>query len=285
VVGDLVYVGSFDGTVYALHATTGALHWRSTLGGHIYNAPTLVQGVLYIGAAVDTGRLYAHTLSALDAATGKLRWSYTLPGYFLFTTPAVDRGVIYVGSDAGRVMALDAATGKLIWTFAAGGTVYAAPSIANGLVYVSTSAGGRTLFALDARTGKLAWSSLIDGESGFGGLAAIYRGEVLIGSHDRGLYALKARTGTLTWSYLPPDGNGGFFGSPAVANGVVYVSSYGVEMALDTTTGKPLWSYATRGVIYVPTVVDNSMVYVGSSNGTFYAFALQKGSGEKQART
>src|SRR6266567_4364581 len=243
VAGGLVYVGSFDGTMYALHATTGALHWRSKLGGHIYNAPTLVQGVLYIGAAVDTGRLYVHTLSALDAATGKLRWSYTLPGYFLFTTPAVDRGVIYVGSDAGRVMALDTATGKLIWTFAAGGSVYAAPSAANGLVYVSTSAGGR------------------------------------------GLYALNARTGTLAWSYLPPDGNGGFFGSPAVANGVVYVSSYGVEMALDTRTGKPLWSYATGGVIYVPTVVDNGMVYVGSSNGTFYAFALQQGSWEKQART
>ena len=103
--GGLVYVGSFDGKVYALHATTGALRWRSTLGGHIYNAPTLVQGVFYIGAAVDTRRLYAHMLYALGAATGKMRWSYTLPGYFLFTTPAVDRGVIYVGSSNGTFSA------------------------------------------------------------------------------------------------------------------------------------------------------------------------------------
>ncbi len=66
---------------------------------------------------------------------------------------------------------------------------------------------------------------------------------------------------------------------------MIYVNSYGVEMALDTTTGKSLWSYATGGVIYVPTIVDNGMVYVGSSNGTFSAFALQQGSGEKQART
>src|SRR5258708_2887077 len=143
VAGDLVYVGSFDGTVYALNATSGALQWRSTLGGHIYNAPTLVQGVLYIGAAVDTRRLYAHTLSALDAATGKLRWSYMLPGYFLFTTPAVDRGVIYVGSDAGRVVALDAATGKLISTFATGGPAAPGPHARTGLGSVRHAARGR----------------------------------------------------------------------------------------------------------------------------------------------
>lgn len=50
-------------------------------------------------------------------SSGKLRWSYTLPGYFLFTTPAVDQGIVYVGPDAGRITALDAPTGKLIWSF------------------------------------------------------------------------------------------------------------------------------------------------------------------------
>lgn len=94
--------------------------------------------------------------------------------------------------------------------------------------------------------------------------------------------ALDATTGKLIWAIAA---GGTVYAAPSVANGLVYVSSYGVEMALDTRTGKPLWSYATGGVIYVPTVVANGMVYVGSSNDTFSAFALQQGSGEKQART
>ncbi len=67
---------------------------------------------------------------------------------------------------------------------------------------------------------------MIDGERGFGGMAAMYRGEVLIGSNDQGLQALNARTGSRTWGFFPPGGDGGFFGSPAVVNGVIYMKAH-----------------------------------------------------------
>jgi outer membrane protein assembly factor BamB len=228
--------------VDAFDAATGTFYRRYTTGGTIYDSPTVAQGILSIGAARHT-----RALSALSAPTGKLRWRYTLPGSFLFTSSAVNAGVVHVGSDDDRVVAFAAATGKRIWTFAAHGPVYAAPSIGNGLVYASTGAGGRTLSALNARTGKPTWPYLIDGESGFGTMAALYHGRVLIGSNDRGPYALNARTGALSWSSLPHDGDGGFFGSPAVAKGVMYVGASAAIIVLDIRTGKRLWSYLTGG--------------------------------------
>jgi outer membrane protein assembly factor BamB len=97
---------------------------------------------------------------------------------------------------------------------------------------------------------------------------------VLIGSNDRGLYALNETTGKLIWRYLPAGGNGGFFNDPAVGNGVLYVGSNSSIIALDTSSGKLLWSYTIGTIFLSSVVVDNGMVYVGSSNMNFYAFHL-----------
>ena len=60
---------------------------------------------------------------------------------------------------------------------------------------------------------------------------------------DDKVNALNAATGAKLWSYA----TGGPVGSPAVANGVVYVGSNDENVyALDAATGAKLWSYAHR---------------------------------------
>jgi hypothetical protein len=50
VAGDAVFVGSDDGRLYALDATTGAERWRFEVGGEVYASPAVVGSVLFIGS-------------------------------------------------------------------------------------------------------------------------------------------------------------------------------------------------------------------------------------------
>ena len=46
----VVYVGSWNGNVYALNAGTGALLWEYTTGSNVYSSPAVANGVVYIGS-------------------------------------------------------------------------------------------------------------------------------------------------------------------------------------------------------------------------------------------
>src|SRR5712675_2392356 len=74
----------------------------------------------------------------------------------------------------------------------------------------------------------------------------------------------------LKWSYVT---GASVYSSPAVANGVVYVSSEdGAVYALEASTGAKLWSYTTGGGVFGSSpAVENGVVYVGSDDANVYA--------------
>ena len=53
VVDGVVYVGSYDGYVYALDAATGEMIWRFHTGYNVYSSPAVVDGVVYVGSEDD----------------------------------------------------------------------------------------------------------------------------------------------------------------------------------------------------------------------------------------
>jgi len=66
--------------------------------------------------------------------------------------------------------------------------------------------------------------------------------------------------------------------SPVVVNGVVYFGSInGNVYALNTMTGKALWSYGTTGSIDATPAVANGVVYIGSGDYNFYALNAATG--------
>ncbi|MGW1090708.1 outer membrane protein assembly factor BamB family protein [Streptomyces sp. NPDC002596] len=99
VVDGVVYIGSTDGSVYALHVTTGKKRWAFDTGGTVGGTPTVADGVVYIGS-------FDHNVYALDAVTGSKKWSYATGGR-VRSSPAVVDGVVYVGSQDHNVYALD----------------------------------------------------------------------------------------------------------------------------------------------------------------------------------
>jgi outer membrane protein assembly factor BamB len=64
--GPTVYVGSYDGTFYALNARTGAISWRFHADGPISGSATIIGHVVYLAA------IHVHRTYGLGISTGHL---------------------------------------------------------------------------------------------------------------------------------------------------------------------------------------------------------------------
>jgi hypothetical protein len=290
-------------------------------------SPVVANGVLYVpgygdGLALASGGAY---VSAFDAAgstdcTGSPKvcvpmWTTTgLPtSAGNAGSPSISDGVLYIAN--GTLFAFDAAGStdcsgtptvcKPLWTAStSSGPTYAAPSVANGTVFVSSWYG--TLYAFDA-AGSTNCSTSADvttctplwtatGLGSIGGRPAVANGVVYVES-PAGISAFDAAgstncSGAVTERTCAPlwgtgaDDAGDPNSSPAVANGVVYVSStdggtQGYDAAgtancpttKGVTTCAPLWSAVTGFIGGGSPAVVNGVVYINvSGNGTIYAY-------------
>jgi outer membrane protein assembly factor BamB len=106
VAGGTVFVGNWDGDMYALDAATGALRWQLQTNGQIQSnaAPARVAGrdLICFGSGVfTTGDVYA-----VEAATGRPVWRHhTDKG--IESSPAVAGGAVYITCKNGVIYALD----------------------------------------------------------------------------------------------------------------------------------------------------------------------------------
>lgn len=131
VFGGRLFVGSADGTVFAVDAHTGCLYWTFKAAAGVRAAPVVSEE----GRSVYVGDLKGNVYG-LETASGKLLWKTRAEehaGAVITGSPKLDRGRLYVpvsGRDEsvsatnpafecctfrGSVVALDAATGKQVW--------------------------------------------------------------------------------------------------------------------------------------------------------------------------
>src|SRR6188768_2247789 len=82
VVGDVVYAGSTDGSLYAVNKADGTQRWKFDSRGPISSSPAFHAGTIYI-LSMD-GLVYA-----VDAETGKSRWTFATKGERRFTAPGI----------------------------------------------------------------------------------------------------------------------------------------------------------------------------------------------------
>jgi eukaryotic-like serine/threonine-protein kinase len=290
-----LYIGSGDGRLYALDATTGDQRWQFRTGRAISSTPAVADGLVFVGSRDNT-------YWAVDARTGEERWrletgrDVPFPWGFesgdLYTaSPTWAGGTLYLGSGDGQVYAVDPRSGRVRWRFATRGRVRASPAVANGRVYAGSADG--TLYALDARSGREVWRFDTEGhglESGKFGFdrrtiqasPSIAGGRVFIGSRDGFLYAVATATGKLAWRV---DHHMSWVNtSPAIADGVVYAGSSDERFlqAVDARTGRELWRLATERPVWSSPAVVGDMVYVGDGSGTIYA--VERATGRERWR-
>ncbi|WP_022835179.1 beta-alanine-activating enzyme beta-propeller domain-containing protein [Salisaeta longa] len=268
VAGGTVFVGSDDGSVYALEARTGELQWRYETGSWVRSSPAVAGETMFVGC--NDGSVYA-----LEALTGELRWRYETEDS-VFSSPAVAGGTVFVGCNDGSVYALEALTGELQWRYETEDSVFSSPAVAGGTVFVGSDDG--SVYALEARTGELQWR--YETGSWVRSSPAVAGETMFVGCNDGSVYALEALTGELRWRYETEDS---VFSSPAVAGGTVFVGcNDGSVYALEALTGELQWRYETGSWVRSSPAVAGGTVFVGSDDGSVYA--LEAPTGELQWR-
>jgi outer membrane protein assembly factor BamB len=164
-------------------------------------------------------------------------WATAVGGNVVLGTPVIERGVVVVtlwdlgAGDRGGVVALDLATGVERWRYRTPLPVRAAPAIA--------PAPDGELVVIALATGELHAVSLADG--------------ALRWTHDAA-HGLDSRTSSL-------------WGSPTIADGIVYVAVQGRMSAIAALDGRVVWErdlatppYAWLGSLAAVTVTDGAAI-------------------------
>ncbi len=280
--GERLFQLSDDGVLYALNKHNGHILWRTPVGVLSASSPavsgkTVYATVLRRGHYVHGGRVVA-----VNYVTGKIKWSRNLPSESE-SSPLLDRGKLYFGSQNGTVYALNAQNGNVLWTYHANGAVKASPTLKNGVLYFGDYSG--QVQAISEQTGRRFWRSRSEGAllgSGtFYSTAAAVYGRIFLGNTDGRVYAYDASSGKLDWAYQ----TGAYvYSSPAVTNApglgpTIYVGSYdGRFYALNARTGHVQWSYNAHGRISgSPTIVGNVVYFADLATHTTIGLGISTG--------
>ena len=275
--GDHLFQLGDDGVLRALNKLTGHSFWQRSLGRLSASSPAVVgktvfAGVLSRGGGDEGGRVFA-----LNYANGATRWSRDLPSPSE-SSPLVDHGKLFFGSQNGTVYALNASNGSVIWTYHAGGAVKASPTLSGGLLYFGDYSGH--VQAVSERTGRRVWISgsegaLLGSGTFYSTPAALY-GRIFLGNTDGRVYAYDAATGKLDWAVQ----TGAYvYASPAVTNApglgpTIYLGSYdGTFYALDARSGHIDWQFDAHGKISGSATIIGRTVYFADL-GTHRTYGL-----------
>ncbi|MEM2108219.1 MAG: PQQ-binding-like beta-propeller repeat protein, partial [Candidatus Bathyarchaeia archaeon] len=221
----IVYVGSQDRNLYAIGAWSGNLIWKFTTLSTIESSPAVANGKVFTGG--DDGYVYC-----LDAYKGTLFWKTfvngNLPATFstieLRSSPTVSKNMLYVGSLDGHLYALNINNGEIIWKFKTEGLITSSPAVAEGAVYITSQEPTTgALYKIEADSGRLIWKKTLPYNS------------VFTGGTD-------------------------MFGSPSVADGIIFASSNLREYyGINATTGETIWTFTNPHAIEF---IYSSPIYV-----------------------
>ncbi|MBU6477037.1 MAG: outer membrane protein assembly factor BamB [Xanthomonadaceae bacterium] len=173
--GNLLVVGTLDGHVYAMDATTGKQLWSAEVDNEVISPPAIDGGVVY--ARTNSGNVYA-----FDANSGERKWVYDQGNVPLLSLRGngpllAVHGVVMFGTDDGNVMSLRSDTGAIQWklpiTKGLGRTDIQKLNDADdslqldGNILYATAYHGE-LAAIDAQQGQLAWTRTFSSYVGVG---------------------------------------------------------------------------------------------------------------------
>jgi outer membrane protein assembly factor BamB len=256
VVGDVAYIGGYDGAIYALDVETGEIIWKTSaadLGGTLAvgSSPAYHDGVLYF--IVEYGNPSSGALWAIDPATGQPLWHDDRLWGQPHPSPTIDldAGRIFAGSNDGRVYCWEYPSLEFAWTYQAG---------PEGGPTGKSKAGGQFNLGAEIK-----------------GTVAAYDGRGYVGSWDNHLHCIDLKTGEGIWTFDTGRSN---MSNPAIdpETGVVYTGSdSGFVFALDAETGEKRWEFDVGGRVIGAVTLTAETVLAGSYDTHVYALDAETG--------
>lgn len=211
---------------------------------------------------------------AATATSGQFAWSSDLrqPGEIGDSVSggglSYEGGRVFATTGYGEIVALDARSGGVIWRQKVDSVIGGAPTVANGVVYVS--ARNATGWAIRASDGKVLWQvgANLSVAGVMGATAPAVSGNTVVFPFASGqLLAADTRTGSELWSAQVGGSRKGrsigllrdMTGDPVIVGDRVYAgTSSGRMAAVDLATGTLLWN-AHNGAANPPVPAGNSV--------------------------
>lgn len=282
VANGVAYFQSNANTFYALDLASHRPRWTHPLGADIAfvsaypasgladywtSSPLIYEGVIYVGGGDGA-------VHALDARSGRELWRFQTAGR-VRSSPATDGRLVFAGSFDGKMYALELKTGAQAWAFKTEGNRYfpvghiqASPAVADGKVIF----GSRDfwIYALDAKTGAQVWRTQHEGSWVISSVAVAGTLVCAGGSDTQRLECDDLATGKPVWK---TGIHNNVFSSPAVAGDQIYVGSFmGGAVAFNLKSGEITGFNIADGRSNSSPVLDKGVLFIGSDNGSVYAF-------------
>lgn len=266
-VGDMLYVGSADGHLYAVDAGSGEVAWKTLLGTletdeygfermpAVQPAPAFVDGRVI--AASRDGRV-----AGLDAGDGEIVWSRDV-GVDLRADITIDGERVLLAVD-NRIVALNSGSGDVVWDSGPlGSRMFRAPASDGGRVYAGGWSGH--VFALDLDDGSLVWKT--DLTYKVDSIPLVKDGMVYVGSAMGGRYGLDVETGDVVWSDSGQRGTSYRNNPVGYRDHVLFMGNFDDSLAADAKTGDVVWRLdGPQQSAGSPLVVGQSLFTNGGHN-------------------
>jgi len=256
VANGVVYIGAYDGALYAFDLETGERYWRTKLGDAIGSSPGYHDGTVYIAVEYydPSGELFA-----VDAVTGEVEWSDDRVTNHPHSTCAVDRnaGRLVVGANDGDLYAWSYPDLDFQWTFSTDEPIKGPIATHDGSAVFGSW--DQTVYRVALDDGTEQWAFEPDDRVMSGPSIETDTDTVYVGSHDSRLYALDFEDGAEQWRF---DTGGSLIGCPTVTSEHVLVGSYDTHCyAVEKATGNEVWSVEGVGVVSSTPLAADGAVY------------------------
>ncbi|MFW6066757.1 MAG: PQQ-binding-like beta-propeller repeat protein [Myxococcota bacterium] len=280
---DRVYIGSSQGVLHALTAS-GREVWRYAAGARIWAAPALDRNRGEIYLAAEDGSLHALKKD------GTLRWKDSA-GDTVSQPPVLAPDVVYVVTDADRVLAFAREDGSLLWDYAREVPEGFSVTTRAGLLLLEeqliTGFTDGAVVSLDPTEGDVLWerdtSMDLDEPTGSQPVfrdvdttPVLANGTLYVASFAAGLYALDPRNGSVRWRDGELEGIVGITFDPSRRQLYVASADRGI-LAVGVPDRQIRWRYPIlRGSPSRP-VLHRGLVLVGESQGSLLALSADGG--------
>ena len=259
------------GTVYAIDATTGDVHWHRDLRGRI-TAPAVAGGQVYVCSTVcDPFDGAAARVYALEATTGEVAWQFTTD-CAVRSSPTVVGQCVFGADTDGTVYSLATASGDRRWTHDTGAEIDTTPVVVDGTVYAASADG---IHRLDAYTGTLERLFRQSGDERLSPTAS-----------RSAVHAAVESSGETVIEAYPFDGDERRWkatlssesaAAPSVDDRTVYVPTANGLDLLSTSSGEHVETLDADAAVVTKPVVAGSTVLVGCEDGSLVGLSVETG--------
>ena len=281
---DRVYMGTDDGTFFALDQSNGSVAWKYQIGFQagskgIFSSPLVHDDIVYFGG-------YDGTFYALNAKDGTRRWIY-YEADWIGSSPAIaaDLGLIFIGLEfglwrkRGGIAAIDVRSGRKRWWFHdIPSLTHSSPLYIREYQQVIVGSNDGCAYLFDARSGKLIWKfetgipTRQELDSGFsahdikGSFAYDASRDLLIfGCMNGTLFFVERKSGKCAYSY---QSGAGFYATPIIHKDTVLASSLDKHLyCIDIDTRKERWRWNAGARIFAAPIVVDGSIYIGANSG------------------